>query len=59
MKLPDPKITPPARVVQTLAGTKLFVYGVEVRRWLGSVHDKDATDLAFDVNAAARQFGKA
>lgn len=55
----ESQTTPPARVVQTVAGPKLFVYGVEVRRWLGTAYDKDAADLAFDINAAARHYGKA
>lgn len=49
-KVTQVPILPTARVEETNVGPILFVHGVQVRHWLGTMHNKDAHDMADTIN---------
>lgn len=51
---PAPSAHPVAHVEETLAGPRLYVFGVLVNHWLGCVHDAQAHDIAHRICAAAQ-----
>lgn len=51
---PAPAAKPPATVAKGSAGPDLYVYGVLVHSWLGTMHNAHADGIAARVNAAAQ-----